>query len=161
MITLVKQVRTLLLFMLVLSACVSGPTGSPNLQPVSWDFIQSVGGIQLGEPYTIGGMRWVPVIVDLSGSQTITVTPTRRNTGLVCSTIRSDISGNQVTGMNSWITIYAEPGTKSSGRGVASQCDATPLPLDFGVGGYRVYYEENRKFMPSLNNRKNLIGTVR
>lgn len=148
------------------SACVSKPIGRPNARPLSWEFIQSVGGIRLGDPYTKDGRDWVPIIVDVSGSQAITTTPTLTNTGLICTVALADGTGNIATGMNLWVTIYAEPEPNyGAGGGTASaQCNDIPLSATIGprlYWRYNIYYEEKRKLITNLNSRENLIGTLR
>ena len=80
-----SNVGGILLFVALLSDCTGNGFGQAGSKSMDWEFIQSVGGIKLGYPYLRIGRYWVPVFVDVSGAQTITVAPTRRNTGLDCT----------------------------------------------------------------------------
>lgn len=163
--TILKKVR-LLLFpaILVLSSCASGPIGRPEAQAMSWEFIQSVGGIELGNPYTTGGRHFVPLIVDVSGSKAITVAPTLTNTRLVCS-MAAAVGGGNFLRRNVWVTIYTEPEpiATTRGGGPTSTCNDILLSpgLLFGSIAYNIYYIEKRVMVVDFNSRKNLIGVVR
>ncbi|MEZ5491903.1 MAG: hypothetical protein R3F50_16545 [Gammaproteobacteria bacterium] len=156
-----RKASFILLFAFALSACASKPINRPNAEAIDWEFIQSVGGVRLGDPYSKDGLRWVPVLADVSGSQTITTVPTLSNTGLVCSAAVTGGTGNLVTGMNVWLTIYVEPEPDIPIVGLSSRCNDIPLPPNFSAGPYRVYYEDKPKNIVSLNSRANLIGTLR
>lgn len=52
--------------------------------PVSWEFLQSVGGVAVGQPRLVDTNLWLPVTVDLSGNRSITRTPTVTDTGRKC-----------------------------------------------------------------------------
>jgi hypothetical protein len=59
-----------------------------------WAFIQSVGGIAIGEP-KLENNRWVlPVLCDVTGLKTITTKPTTLNSGLVWADTKARIEGN-------------------------------------------------------------------
>ncbi len=80
------------LLVIVAFACTSCGTTEPR----SWDFVQSVGGIQVGTPLIseVGG--WVlPVVADVSGTKKVTVAPTTNNSGLVCDT-KASVEGQAI-----------------------------------------------------------------
>ena len=152
-----------LLVILGLTACNNGFLGEPTAKPASWEFIQSVGGIKLGDLYSRDGRTFVSLLVDVSGNQAITVTPTLNNTGLICSSGRIVGSGNFVLGMDMWLTIYVEPeqGVFSSRRG--SKCNDIVLPAVpmNGFTKYRIFYIEKPAPISTIfNSRANLIGVV-
>jgi hypothetical protein len=62
-----------------------------------WDFIQSVGGIRLGEPEKKAQDSWaLPVVCDVSGLTTVTQKPTKLNSGLVVTRMLYRVSGNEI-----------------------------------------------------------------
>lgn len=137
---------------LVLVSCGSFPSkGYYESQPRDWDFIQSVGGIRLGEPYRLNGFLWVPILLDVSGSQTITVQPTNSNTGLECAQIMSRNSGNGT----SLLVYTVEESVLPPRARLRRTCDAYPLRVGLGLWDFTtqsVYYE--------YGDKKELIGTV-
>ena len=137
---------------LLLVSCQSFPsTGFYGSEPRGWDFVQSVGGIRVGEPYKLYGMTWVPILVDVSGRQTITIQPTNSNTGLACVQIVVRRSGNRTSLVIYTIEESALPPRASLSR----SCDAIAFRLGLGLWDFMtqyVYYEYGGK--------KELIGTV-
>jgi len=74
--------KTIILgFLLVgCASCVSLATSHEQ----SWDMVQSVGGLRVGNPITqADGTVFLPVICNVSGLETITVKPTMLNSALV------------------------------------------------------------------------------
>lgn len=57
--------------------------------PVHWNFLQSVGGIAVGQPRLEGNIFWLPLEADLSGNRQITVAPTVTDSGRKC--IRAEL----------------------------------------------------------------------
>jgi hypothetical protein len=132
-----------------------------NAKPLTWEYIQAVGGVRLGDPYFKEGTRWVPLIIDLSGTQTITVVPTLSNTGLICSAVTVAGGGNQVTGTDIWISVYADPKQQSGMGQKSSQCGDFPLATQFGgIGTHRVFYKEKSINLSIFESREYLIGTL-
>jgi hypothetical protein len=60
-----------------------------DLERVDWEFIQSAGGISIGNPYIDRASNFlvIPINQDFSGNRTITIAPTLRNSGLLCAQI--------------------------------------------------------------------------
>ena len=56
-------------------------------QARDWAFVQSVGGLSIGEPFHKDGSWHLPVRCDVSGLRTITTKPTSLNSALTCSTV--------------------------------------------------------------------------
>ena len=69
---------------LLLSACSSSSMRAVVDPPVSWEFLQSVGGVALGQPRLADGNLWLPLTIDLSGNRSISTTPTVTNSGRKC-----------------------------------------------------------------------------
>lgn len=164
---ILREVAIALLCAIFLSSCATGGTfGMPNATPMNWAFIQSVGGIRLGDPYFKDSMRWVPIFVDVSGAQTITVTPTLRNTGLVCSAAPFSGGGSKAItgGMDFWLTVYTEPeSTTTNIAGMSSSCPDIPLNFRPSFGGsttVRFYYIQKTAIAHILNSKENLIGVI-
>lgn len=90
-----------------ISSCKMGSTPAVNpttqFQQVDWEFIQSVGGMAIGDP-SFNPRTFdltIPLIQDFSGLRKITVEPTLRGSGLTCAAIRGSISWNGlVTNIN-------------------------------------------------------------
>jgi hypothetical protein len=67
-----------------------------EFQQVDWEFIQSVGGMAIGDP-SFNSRTYdltIPLLQDFSGLRRITVEPTLRGSGLTCATARATISWN-------------------------------------------------------------------
>jgi hypothetical protein len=69
---------------LLLGSCSTTSMRAVVDPPVSWDFLQSVGGVAVGQPRLADGNLWLPLTVDLSGNRSITRTPTVTDTGRKC-----------------------------------------------------------------------------
>ena len=109
----------------VLSAC------STLVQPVSWKYVQNVGGMAVGDPYRIGDNWMLPVTVDVSGLQRVTSEPQVLDSSHVCKDTKAKVAGDSI-----YITVYT---TFADGEG-SSKCPDSNLGhmLD---GEYRVYYD--------------------
>ncbi|MGA0805985.1 MAG: hypothetical protein ACO3PV_05650 [Pseudohongiellaceae bacterium] len=81
-----KTCRALFLLpaVLLLGSCSSTSMRAVVDPPVSWEFLQSVGGISVGQPRLADGNLWLPLTMDLSGNRSITKAPTVSNTGRKC-----------------------------------------------------------------------------
>lgn len=64
---------------------------------VSWDFLQSVGGIKIGTPYrdARGGVH-LPIDCDISGTQAITTQPKALNSGWVVKKVRAKVKDKNI-----------------------------------------------------------------
>lgn len=152
-----------LLAITLLSGCAEGGFGHAGGEPMDWAFIQSVGGIRLGDPYRRSGRYWVPVIVDVSGAQTITVIPTWRNTGLVCTRATFSGSGSDIdSDMDIWLTVYTEPESASNSGRLSSRCNDIPLNFmrNFNDRTYNFYYVQKPATLNILNSKDHLIGVI-
>lgn len=69
---------------LLVGACSSTSMRAVVDPPVSWDFLQSVGGVAVGQPRLAETSLWLPITVDLSGNRSITRSPTVTDTGRKC-----------------------------------------------------------------------------
>lgn len=69
---------------LLLGSCSTTSMRAVVDPPVSWEFIQSVGGIAVGQPRLADGNLWLPLTMDLTGNRSITRSPTVSNTGRKC-----------------------------------------------------------------------------
>lgn len=69
---------------LMLGSCSSTSMRAVVDPPVSWEFLQSVGGVAVGQPRLADGNLWLPLTVDLSGNRSISTTPTVRDAGRKC-----------------------------------------------------------------------------
>jgi hypothetical protein len=59
-----------------------------------WAFIQSVGGISIGQPVNTQDGWYLPVNCDVSGLRTITTKPTQLNSALVCQRVLTSEDGD-------------------------------------------------------------------
>lgn len=157
---MIKNTLFLLLVPIFLSSCASG-TGRSNLEAQDWDFIQEVGGIRLGDKYSRNGMSYVELFVDVSGNQTITTTPTKTNTGLVCERIVSVATSGVLMG-ELFLTVYTKPQSTLPRVIQSSQCaDISLTYLEFLIfGKIYVYYVERSRISPIFNSREHLIGII-
>jgi hypothetical protein len=111
----------------------------------TWEFIQSVGGIRIGQPRKKDDSAWVlPVICDVSGLKTITQKPTAMNSGVVVTKMLHQIAGSDI----SISVVFNLP--LSSER--TSACQEVTLG-EMKVGDYRVLYLE-------ANNTTHDLGTI-
>jgi hypothetical protein len=108
----------------LLSAC------SFFAEPQTWHFVQSVGGLSIGTPFQNESGWVLPVHVDVSGSQAITVKPTAVNSGVACRRTKVKIEGNSI-----YLTII----TSVAGEGSSALCPSASLGK-LTVGKYAVFY---------------------
>ncbi|MCW9015209.1 MAG: hypothetical protein OQL06_15690 [Gammaproteobacteria bacterium] len=106
----------------------------------SWSFVQSVGGLKVGQPYTEQNIHYLPITVDVSGLQEITIKPTMLNSALMCSRTGHLVKGNEV-----YISIY----TSSINDTANKNCSSIPL-INIEEGNYTVYYNTESSEMHKL-----------
>lgn len=123
-----QAVRVLIIPAILMIAACSPITTIRNVvePPANWDFIQSVGGLSVGQPRLVDGIFWLPLNLDLSGNRQITVAPTLNNSGKKC--IRTLL--RQADGLTTpsgyydlYLQVYAGPVSKSAEGG----CDEVPM----------------------------------
>lgn len=94
---------------LVLCTVISVSVGCSGLpQARSWEYVQSVGGLRIGEPTRVSGEWTLPITANVAG-QFVTVKPTTGDSALGCS-IRVTIDGQYiyVTVVTSLVTWWTE-----------------------------------------------------
>lgn len=106
-------------------------------ETVDWNFIQKVGGIKTDAPLKTEDGYYLPVICNVSGSDSVTVKPTALNSALSCLKIKSTIKDN---------TIHVEiiSGIAISKRD-GCQCKAVRIG-ELEPGSYIVYYGGKSSF---------------
>lgn len=99
-------------------------------EPRTWSFVTSVGGISIQTPRRSENGWTLPVVADVSGTETITVKPTLLNSALICESTRAVVEGDAI-----FLTI--ETGLVRKGTDV--RCPPGLLgPI--APGRYRVFY---------------------
>ena len=100
-------------------------------EPQRWEQLQAVGGLRVLDPVRLpDGVVLLPVACDVSGSSTITVQPSQRNSGRVVTRTESVVMGS---------TIQLRLVTGLPARGASAH--AAPLELGrLAPGEYRVEY---------------------
>jgi hypothetical protein len=100
-------------------------------KPVDLAFVNSVGGIRIGNAKRDDKGWAIPIEVNVSGLKTITTPPTLINSGLIC-----ERTSARVKGMTILITVHTGParGQKSA------DCTAAPLG-NIDPGDYDVFYD--------------------
>jgi hypothetical protein len=96
----------------------------------NWSFVQSVGGIVVGQPSKVASGWLLPVRADVSGLQRITLAPTAMYSALSCNTVKASIEGQ---------SIYLAISTGIAGSGHTSRCPSAELG-HLGPGTYAVFY---------------------
>jgi len=132
----------------------------PGAVAADWEFIQSVGGIRLGDPYIRDGHYFVPLIANVSGSQSVTTSPTNRSTGLVCATIEGDGIGN-IFGTDYWVTIYIQPESEvalTNPSGICPDIALGRVGMGISPPKWDVYFDDRPDRQRGSKNH--LIGTV-
>lgn len=113
-----------------------GVANAINNPAVDWEFVQAVGGLEVGTPYINDDMLWVPVTVDFSGRHAITTTPTAVETGLKC--MRGQSSGGRqrsLLGLGAYeieISFHVmdeDQPSPSRPFGFPDTCKEIPVPL--------------------------------
>lgn len=96
----------------------------------SWQFVQSVGGIEIGIPVQSDNGWILPLRCDVSGLRAITVKPTTLNSGLSCGPVEVVTEGK---------TIFITLKTDVAGKGRSAVCPAALLG-NLPAGKYSVFY---------------------
>lgn len=126
----------------IVAALITTPVNAALLgMEVDWAFIQAVGGLSIGTPYSKGDVWFLPLRCDVSGTQTITTEPTQVNSGLWVAGIEFSIEESEIL-----ITVETSPFGKS------------PTCGDVKLGSikrktYQVVYEDP-------DGKRTLIGSV-
>jgi hypothetical protein len=117
-----------------LSACNARGAYVTTPQMVSWEFIQSAGGIRIEPPHRQNGSSWMlPVICDLSGLKTITTRPSAMHSGVVVTKVLFEIVDHEIN----IVAVAAVP----LGTGQTSACPPIAIK-DVDGGEYRVQYRD-------------------
>ena len=81
----------------ITSVSCSMMTGFATSNHLSWKFVQSVGGIKVGNPKPISNGYWtLPIEFDVSGLTTLTTKPTTLNSALVAKDVRYKIEQDRL-----------------------------------------------------------------
>ena len=116
--------KLLLLSLIVLVACAALD------EPRNWTFVQSVGGISIGDP-TQGNDEWLlPVRADVSGLREISTKPTVMLSGVACRAVEAKVEGT---------SIFIVVTTTIAGEGRTAQCPPAALGHP-RAGMYAVIY---------------------
>jgi len=160
----------LLLVAILVSSCSGIPGGRGQLgEAQDWNFIQAVGGIRLGEPYSQNGLVFVPIVADVSGRQTITTVPSLTTENLICriGPWGGTKSILKPMTMNVFITVYTQERSAATDRmGLTNQCPPYLRPphhpmLYTLVRTLDVYYVEGAPvFVYSPAATAHLIGSI-
>ena len=78
-----KYLSATVAFLFFASQSYAGIIGWLTSEPRDWQFIQSVGGIDIDPVIQKSGKPMLPVTFDVSGLSTVTCKPTTMNSGLV------------------------------------------------------------------------------
>lgn len=90
-------IATLAMTLAAASPCRGQSSCGLIAKRVSWDFLQSVGGIKIGTPYRDArGGAHLPIDCDISGTQAITTQPKALNSGWVVKKVRAKVKGKNI-----------------------------------------------------------------
>jgi len=103
-------------------------------KPADWKFVQRVGGIKTGTPLETEDGFYLPVICNVSGTDSVTIRPTLLNSALVCTKIKTKINGNRIS-----LTVILGVASLNSGN---CNCRAVNLGK-LEAGDYIIYYNDN------------------
>ena len=120
---LVMLVAAVVTFVAVYSCCMIA-------EPQSWSFVQTVGGIAVDSPIREDHAWVLPVRGDVSGLKTITIKPTKVNSGIACQSVRAEVEGSSI-----YLTVL----TTMAGVGHNAECPPALLG-QVTSGTYRVFY---------------------
>ena len=123
-----------LLVTLGLVGCESPESLALASQTRGWNFVQSIGGIAVGTPArnTTGGVS-LPIDCDVSGLRTVSVTPSRVNSGIACDPPLARADGQRIL-----VTLNTSPATKKHHDSRCPAADLGPIP----AGEYSVLYRD-------------------
>ena len=100
----------------------------------SWDLINRVGGIKVGDPIKSAERRWrIPIICNVSGLERVTVPSTTLNSALVVRRVAHKLEGNKLY----FSLILNAP----SNDGPSAKCPDLFIS-DIDTGTYEVYYRD-------------------
>jgi hypothetical protein len=102
-----------------------------------WQFIQRVGGISIEKPILTEDGYYLPVICNVSGTDSITVKPTMLNSALSCIKIKSYTNSNNI-----FLKIV-------TGLAVSKKDNCKCKAINIGYlkkGTYKVYYGKKNSF---------------
>jgi len=105
----------------------------PLRETRDWSFIQSVGGISIGQPVSTQDGWYLPVYCDVSGLKKTTIKPTQLNSALVC---RKALTSRD----NQTILISVQTGVVGDGPETSS-CRAVNIG-NLGKGRYSIKYKD-------------------
>ena len=89
--------RAIVLVLLVLQAGCASIAPLVTTRTLSWELIQSVGGISVGEPVIhTDNTVFLPVDCNVSGVRKVTVEPTQINSALVVKKVKAKVRGNRI-----------------------------------------------------------------
>lgn len=112
-------------------------------EPVDWAFVQSVGGISIGEVSITDSHYSLAVNANVSGLEQVTVKPTLVNSALICESTTATIQDK---------AIYLTINKGVIREGYSTHCPAAKLN-HIKAGSYQVFYK-------SPNGETQLLGEV-
>jgi hypothetical protein len=139
-----NRIRCLILPMAIAlaSACDHDSAYVATPHVATWEFMQSVGGIAIGQPEKIDDSAWVlPIRCDVSGLTTVTREPKVMHSGVVVTRMLHEIRDGDIAIS---IVINTPMGTARS-----SACPSITLKK-VAPGDYRVLYMEPNKATHAL-----------
>jgi hypothetical protein len=108
-------------------------TVSDLLYGRSWEFMESVGGIAVGDPYRNRNQTvYLPVRCDVSGLSAITAKPTALNSGIVVTAISQGVKNGQIL-----ISVNVGAIRRGSNTCLCTGVDVGDIP----AGRYSVCYK--------------------
>ena len=106
-----------------------------------WEFIQKVGGINIGTPLQTQDGYYLQVKCNVSGTDSITVKPTTLNSAYFCTKINTQISDNKI-----YLKVMYGIATLSR------DCNCKAVNLGkLNAGEFQVYFKDN-------SSKEHLIG---
>ena len=133
------------LIAMAIGACVVFTTEDRD-----WSFMQSVGGVSIGQPHRAKGKVYLPVQCDVSGLTTITVKPSSINSGLVVRDIRASRDG---------ATVYVWVRTSLPHKKDGQPCGTAELG-DLPQGKYTVFYGKPPRWFRKAAQQPVKIGEI-
>ena len=128
------------LFLIATALIASGAIA----QEQPWTFVQSAGGLRVGQPLKRANGWVLPVAADVSGLTTITTVPSKVNIALACRETKAQLEGQAI-----YITLV----TGAKGPGAESRCPpvyiANVLP-----GRYAGFYRSTGQVPVALGDVK-------
>jgi hypothetical protein len=131
-------------------AAAVGACTATTTEDRDWAFMQSVGGLSIGQPHRANEKVYLPVACDVSGLTTITVKPTTMNSGLVVRDVRASRRGAAVY---IWVRTSLPHGKDGQPCGTAELGDLPP-------GKYTVYYGKPPRWFVKPAQKPVEIGAI-